>query len=62
MKEYREREVLSRSDIAARLRRIADGFERGSMAAGEVQVSVPDRAEFELEVESDELEIKIEWH
>ena len=61
VKEYKAKSTLSRGDIASRLRRIADGLEQGSMSAGDVRVTVPDQAEFELELEQDELEIKIEW-
>lgn len=62
MMKYKEKKMLSRSDIAARLRRIADEVEQGSLVAGESRLSMPDKAEFELEAEPDELEIKIEWH
>ena len=61
MQKYKEKRTLSRPDIADRLRRIADEVERGSVVAGEMQLSMPDQAEFELEAERDELEIKIEW-
>jgi amphi-Trp domain-containing protein len=61
-REYREKHMLSRADIAGRLRRIADGVEKGTMSAGGMKVVVPERADFELEVERDELEVKIEWH
>lgn len=43
------------------LRRIADQLEQGVVTEGGLHLSMPDLAEFELEVEPDELEIKIEW-
>ncbi len=61
MREYKEKTMLPRTEIATRLRRIADEVERGSVAAGGLQASIPDRAEFELELELDQLEMKIEW-
>lgn len=61
MREYKEKTMLPRAEIATRLRRIADEVERGSVAAGGLQVSIPDRAGFELELELDQLEMKIEW-
>lgn len=59
--EYKEKVMLPRTDIAARLRRIADAVEDGSMMAGQLHVQVPDQARFKLEVEPDELEIELKW-
>lgn len=59
--EYKEKVMLSRSDIAARLRRIADAVEDGSMMAGQMYVSMPEQARFALEVDPHELQVEIRW-
>lgn len=61
VREYKSREVLSRSEIAARLKSMAEGIEKGYASVGDMRVSIPDQAELEVEVERNELEIKIEW-
>ena len=68
--EVEQKERLSREEVAARLRNLADmlarhndiEFERGGMS---LTVNVPDELEvkIELEIESDkrELEIELSW-
>lgn len=68
--EIEQRETLSRKEVAARLRELADmlakkgdlDFERGGM---HFKLSVPDEVQVkvELEVDSDEreLEIELKW-
>jgi amphi-Trp domain-containing protein len=68
--EVEQKERLSREEVAARLRKLADmlarhndiEFERGGMS---FTVTVPDEVELkiELEIESDkrELEIELTW-
>lgn len=61
MKEHEENRMLAHLEIAARLLRLADEVEKGSLTIGQQKLPMPDQAEFELEVERDESEIKIEW-
>lgn len=61
MKEYKEKKMLSRSEIVARLRSIADEVEQGSITAGAAQVPLPEEGEFEFELKSDKLEIEVEF-
>jgi len=63
--KHKERQVMSRTDIAQRLRNLAEQFESGTLHVGDVEGVVPDRAEVELEYEvrdwKGELELEIEW-
>lgn len=61
VKQYKEKEVLTRSEIAARLRRIADEIEQGSISPGGSPMAMPSQAKFKLEVKPNELEIEIKW-
>jgi amphi-Trp domain-containing protein len=68
--EVKQKERLSREEVAARLRHLADmlarhndvEFERGGMR---FKVHVPDEVDFKLEIEIDddesELEIELKW-
>lgn len=60
-KEYKEKTIMSRSDIAGRLRYIADAVEHGSFTAGEMRVTVPEKAKLEIEIEPTEVELEIKW-
>ncbi len=64
--KHTERQTLSRSEIAERLRRLADQFEAGTLHLGHVEGSVPDRAneklQYEVEGGKGELELEIEWY
>mgnify|MGYP000675226212 CR=1 FL=1 len=60
-KEFREKATLSRQEIANRLHFIASAFERGSMTAGQMQVSMPNQALYEFEIEPNEIELEIIW-
>ena len=63
--KHKERLMLSRTEIAERLRGLAEQIESGTLHLGEVEGVVPDRAEAELEYEvrdgRGELELEIEW-
>ena len=61
MTVHKEKERVSHKEIATRLRHIADDIEKGIITVGEVQFTMPEQAEFDLEVESGKLEIEIEW-
>jgi len=60
-----DRQILTREQIVARLRAVADGLESGSYALGEERVTLPDAAEFELGYKAhkgkQKLEIELGW-
>ncbi len=59
--EYKEKTVMSRMDIADRLRLIADAVEYGSFNAGNMRVVVPEEARLAIEIEPEEMELEIKW-
>jgi len=63
--KHKEHLMLSRTEIAERLRQLAEQFESGNLHLGDVEGAVSDRADTELEYEvrdgKGELEIEIEW-
>ena len=54
-------EDLNRAEAAQRLRGIADQIEAGALDQANLTASVPDQLHFELEVDNDEVEIKLNW-
>jgi amphi-Trp domain-containing protein len=52
---------LSRDDIAAQLRALADSIAAGTVTAGDRQYPVPDNATYEFEADDDEVEIEVSW-
>jgi amphi-Trp domain-containing protein len=67
---FKNEEKISRSEIAEKIQKIADGVERGeiNLKSGDesVQLRPSESCEFELEVEEESdgeisLEIEIEW-
>ncbi len=68
---FKNEEKISRSDISDKIRRIADGMDKGeiNLKAGEesVQLRPSETCEFELKVEEEKdgeisLEIEFEWY
>ena len=63
--KYEEKALLSRADIANRLRQLADQVARGNVAYGDVQTTMPEQAAYEFEVDihgrTKEISIEIEW-
>lgn len=59
--EYKEKETHTRAYIAAKLRDIAAGVELGGFNVGDMHLDMPDTARLELDVETNKLEIEIEW-
>ena len=63
--EFEEQLVLSRADIANRLRALADQISQGTVSLGSVRSSVPDQARYEVDFEAKpgkcELKVEVEW-
>jgi len=63
--KFKEHLVLDRQEIADRLRHLADQIGQGTISLGSVQATVPERAEYEVELEVNhqkrELEIEVKW-
>lgn len=60
-----EQRIAPRHELAARLRQLADQWERGDLAIGDTRAAVPELAEMEVRFTAGEslatLEVKIEW-
>lgn len=69
-KLHKDERWLTRAEVAAELRRVADEVENGSLSYGPGErLAVPDRLEFEYEIEREadgskvkfEVELELEW-
>ncbi len=63
--EFEEHLELTRAEIAERLRNLADQIAQGTVALGSARSDVPERAQYEIEIETSprksELKIGVEW-
>ena len=63
--KHTERHLVTRHELAARLRQLADQWERGDLAIGYVRAAAPELAEMEVALTLGEslatLGIKVEW-
>ncbi|MHB1001931.1 MAG: amphi-Trp domain-containing protein [Armatimonadota bacterium] len=66
MTKSKEKYHIGRTELADRLRKVADMVESGNLRVGDVGTEIPDELQYELELEEDmregKLEIELEWN